>query len=114
MFKVFGFLTKKDGLSTQEFIDYYETKHVPLIRTLAPVPALYKRRYVVERLTSGDGEVDFDVTTELGFADRHAFDEWMAELAKPAVGARVVADEERFLNRARTRAYVVEERVTRE
>jgi hypothetical protein len=38
----------------------------------------------------------------------------MAELAKPGVGARIVADEEKFLNRARTRAYVIEERVTRE
>lgn len=38
----------------------------------------------------------------------------MAKLAKPAVGTRVVADEEKFLNRARTRAYVVEERVTRD
>jgi hypothetical protein len=28
MFKVFGFLTKKDGLRTEEFIDYYESKHV--------------------------------------------------------------------------------------
>jgi uncharacterized protein (TIGR02118 family) len=116
MFKVFGFLTKKDGLSMQEFIDYYESKHVPLICSLAPVPTIYKRRYLVgERLTVEEGgEVDFDVMTELVFADRHAFDAWMAELAKPGIGARIVADEEKFLNRARTRAYVIEERVTSE
>lgn len=113
MFKVFGFLSKKDGLSIQEFIDYYENKHVPLICSLAPVPAIYKRRYLVgERLTAEGGEVDFDVMTELVFADRHAFDAWMAALAKPEVGARVVADEQKFLNRARTRAYVIDERVT--
>jgi hypothetical protein len=115
MFKVFGFLTKKDGLSIQEFIDYYESKHVPLICTLAPVPIVYKRRYLVgERLTAEGGDVDFDVMTELVFADRHSFETWMAELGKPGVGARIVADEETFLNRARTRAYVIEERVTRE
>jgi hypothetical protein len=115
MFKVFGFLTKKDSLSMQEFMDYYESKHVPLICSLAPIPTVYKRRYLVgERLTAEGGEVDFDVMTELVFADRRAFDAWMAELAKPGVGTRIVADEERFLNRSRTRAYVVEERVTRE
>ena len=57
MFKVFGFLPKKDGLGTQEFIDYYENKHVPLICRLAPVPIIYKRRYLGERLTCG--EIDF-------------------------------------------------------
>jgi hypothetical protein len=32
--------------------------------------------------------------TELIFADRSCFEAWMAELAKPEVGARIVADEE--------------------
>jgi hypothetical protein len=115
MFRVFGFLTKKDGLSMQEFIRYYENTHVQLICSLAPGPIIYKRRYLVgERLTAEGGDVDFDVMTELVFVDRHAFDAWMAELAKPGVGARIVADEEKFLNRARTRAYVIEEHVTRE
>ena len=86
LFKRFGFLTKKDGLRTQEFIDYYENHHVPLICSLAPVPTVYERRYLVgERLTTEGGEVDFDVMTELVFADRRAFDAWMAELAKPWV-----------------------------
>jgi hypothetical protein len=85
-----------------------------LICSLAPVPTVYKRRYLGERLTSVGGEVDFDVMTELVFANRQAFDAWMAELAKPGVGARIVEDEEKFLNRARMRAYVIEERVTRE
>ena len=115
MFRVFGFLTKKNGLSMREFIDYYESKHVPLICSLAPVPTIYKRRYMVgERLTADGGEVDFDVMTELVFADRSAFDAWMAELAKPGIGSRIVEDEEKFLNRARTRAYIIEEHVTRD
>jgi EthD domain len=76
---------------------------------------LQARRYLVgERLTTEGGEVDFDVMTELVFSDRRAFDAWMAELAKPGVGTRIVEDEEKFLNRARTRAYVIEERTTRE
>jgi hypothetical protein len=53
VFKVLGFLTKKEGMKMQDFIDYYENKHVPLIRGLAPIPSLYKRRCIVrgEELT---------------------------------------------------------------
>jgi hypothetical protein len=47
VFKVFGFLTKRKGMQMQDFIDYYENKHVPLIRSLASTPSLYKRRYIV-------------------------------------------------------------------
>ena len=114
MFKVFGFLSKKTGLSLQEFIDHYETKHVPLIRSLAPVPIVYKRRYLSsrEKLTTQGGEVDFDVMAELVFADRAAFEAWMAALARPEASQLVIADEERFIDRTRTRAYVVDERVT--
>jgi hypothetical protein len=116
MFRVFGFLSKKAGLSMPEFIDHYETKHVPLICSLAPTPLVYKRRYLSpsEKLTTRGGEVDFDVITELAFADRVAFDAWMAALAKPEASALVVADEARFLDRTRTRAYVIDEYVTSE
>jgi hypothetical protein len=31
MFKVFGFLTEREGMQMQDFVDYYENKHVPLI-----------------------------------------------------------------------------------
>jgi hypothetical protein len=53
MFKVLCFLTKREGIETQAFIDYYEKKHVPLICSLAPTPIVYRRRYLVrgEELT---------------------------------------------------------------
>jgi uncharacterized protein (TIGR02118 family) len=114
MFKVFGFLTRREGMQMQEFIDYYENRHVPLICSLAPIPSLYKRRYIVrgEELTKEGGAVDFDVMTELGFPDQAAFLAWMAKLSGPVAGPQVAADEARFLDRSRTRAYVVDEHVT--
>jgi hypothetical protein len=116
MFRVLGFLTKREGLETQAFIDYYENKHVPLICSLAPTPLVYKRRYLMpgEKLTSEGGAVDFDVITELGFHNRAAFLAWMGKLSGPGAGEQVAADEARFLDRSRTRAYVVEEYVTSE
>jgi len=38
MFRVLGFLAKKEGIETRAFIDYYENNHVPLICRLAGAP----------------------------------------------------------------------------
>jgi hypothetical protein len=78
MFTVFAFLAKRDEISMQEFIDYYENKHIPLILTLAPAPLVYKRRYLIrdQELTKSRNVVDYDVMTELGFADQEALAAW--------------------------------------
>jgi EthD domain len=75
MVKVFAFLTRRNGLDTEAFIDHYENKHVPLVLSLAPAPLLYKRNYVVrgDELNREDDTIDFDVVTELVFADRDAY-----------------------------------------
>ena len=114
MFKVFGFLKKKEGITTQAFIDYYENHHVPLICRLAPTPDVYKRNYVSrgDELNRGDNAIDFDVVTELAFPDRAAYLAWRAALSRPGSGEQVVADEEKFLDRSCTRACIIEERVT--
>ena len=114
MVKVLAFLTKREGMETQAFIDYYENSHVPLICRLAPTPVVYKRRYLMrgDDLNREDGSIDFDVVTELGFSDRAAFLAWMTRLSGPGAGEQVATDEAKFLDRSRTRAYVIEERVT--
>jgi hypothetical protein len=114
MLKVFGFLTKKAGMETQAFIDYYENHHVPLICRLAPAPTVYKRNYLSRgnELNKEENAIDFDVVTELVFPDRPAYLAWRAQLSKPGSGEQVVADEEKFLDRSRTRACILEERVT--
>jgi hypothetical protein len=81
------------------------TATVLLILSLAPAPQVYVRRYRGEMLTRGS--LDFDVVTELGFADRAACLDWMAQLA--AADGRVAADEALFLDRSRTRAFVFED-----
>src|SRR5712692_5632277 len=104
MVKVLAFLTRKEGIGMQAFIDYYENKHVPLITRLAPTPLIYKRRYLVrdDPLTASGGAVDFDVVTEVGFVDRTALLAWMAQLSGPGAGEQVAADEAKFLDRSRT------------
>jgi uncharacterized protein (TIGR02118 family) len=108
MVKVFAFLTRRNGLDTEAFIEHYENKHVPLVLSLAPAPLVYKRNYVVrgDEFNREDDAIDFDVVTELVFSDRDAYEAWIAKLGVDAI----TADEHRFLERSRTRAYVIDER----
>jgi hypothetical protein len=108
MLKVIAFLVKKQGLDTGDLIDYYETHHVPLILSLAPAPATYKRNYLLRETTNGPD--DFDIVTELVFPDRAAYQNWVSTMYAP--GSGVADDETTFLDRSRTRSYVVEEHVT--
>jgi hypothetical protein len=110
MLKVFSFLSKRDDIDTQAFIDYYENSHVPLVLSLADAPTVYKRNYLVQgdEFNREDDAINFDVVTELVFSDRDGFVAWIENLSVEAIGT----DEERFLNRSRTRAYVIEEHVT--
>jgi hypothetical protein len=58
-------------------------------------------------------QVDFDCMVEVAFADQDAFVVYMGKLFGPeAVDDAVAVDEARFLDRSRTRAYVVDENVT--
>jgi uncharacterized protein (TIGR02118 family) len=110
MFKVFAYLTRRQGSTREEFIDYYENHHVPLVLSLASTPRVYKRNYV-RRSLAADPEsptIDFDVVTEMAWDDRADFEEWMALAGVPAL----VEDEAKFLDRSKTRAHVIDERVT--
>ena len=115
MFKIMAFLSKREDIETRAFIEYYEQHHVPLIRSLAPTPIGYRRNYLLrgDELNIEDDSIDFDVVTELTFPDRAAYLEWAAQLSRSTAGRPIISeDEARFLDRPRTRAYVVEECVT--
>jgi uncharacterized protein (TIGR02118 family) len=111
MLKVFAFLTKREDIDTQAFIDHYENHHVPLALSLAPAaPTVYKRNYLVrgDEFNREADTIDFDVITELVFPDRAAFLAWIQHLGVE----QIAKDEETFLTRTRTRAYVIDERTT--
>lgn len=109
MFKRFAYLVKRDGMSFDDFVEYYEHRHVPLTLSLAPRPDVYKRHYVVrERPVNVDGaHGEFDVMTELGWESEADYQRWAEAVA---ASARTIAeDEARFLTRARTRSVVTRE-----
>ncbi|KAJ9617226.1 hypothetical protein H2200_000947 [Cladophialophora chaetospira] len=150
MYTTFAFLVKVPHLATEDFINYYENNHVPLINRLAGPenqPLVYKRRYthrddpthIVAKATidafgqpipapdlkhitpsttssasfaTDPGNVDFDVITEVGFAEKEGMMKWMVAVGTGENGRVVAEDEARFLWRERTRAVTVEERVS--
>lgn len=110
MFKVFAYLTKRQGTTSSEFIDYYENHHIPLVLSLAPAPRVYKRNYVVrgDAANLESPTIDFDGVTEMAWDDRAGFEQWIRLLGVPAIAE----DEARFLDRSKTRAYVIDERIS--
>ncbi|MFN3458212.1 MAG: nuclear transport factor 2 family protein [Novosphingobium sp.] len=111
MIKAIALLRRKPGLTREAFIAYYETRHAPLIRSLLPEIADYRRNYVDRTGTfeSTVAAIDFDSVTEMRFANRAAYDAFLARAADPQVARLIAEDEENVFDRAATRMFVVDE-----
>lgn len=111
MIKVIALLKAKPGLSRAEFIAYYETRHAPLILSLLPEIADYRRNYVERAgaFESAVAAIDFDSVTEIRFANRAAYDRFLACSARPEIAQAIADDEENVFDRAATRMFVVDE-----
>lgn len=115
MYKSIALLKCKPGLTREQFIDYYENHHVPLIRSLLPEVCGYRRNFIRHDTAIGapDAPVPaFDVITEIWYADQAAYESAMARHARPEIGSRINADEENFLDRSQTVMFVVDEHIS--
>jgi uncharacterized protein (TIGR02118 family) len=111
-FKAMAVMAKKPGLSKSEFIDYYENHHVPLIKSMFGGIAEYRRSYVdlTGAILAPEVEKpDFDVVTELWFKTRGDYEAMLAGPGDPTVSQKVADDEARFLDRSKTRFFIVDE-----
>ncbi len=109
------FVTRKPTLSPEEFEDYWENKHVPLVKSLSgPRFPLSHTRYYISRSTSAPGyplnlvtgqplDFDFDAFAVVIFASEAAFKECLATLLSP----EVIEDEDRFTVREKLRAVIL-------
>jgi hypothetical protein len=111
-FKVIALLRKRADISREAFIDYYENRHAPLILSVFPSIAAYRRNFAdfSSAFVSDAAPFDFDVVTEVEFADRAGYDEMLALHADPVVGETIAEDEANFVDRDFTRMFVVESR----
>lgn len=113
MIKAIALLKARPDLSREAFIRYYETRHVPLMRSILPETLEYRRNYIELEgafIYEGASVPDFDVITEMWYADRASYDRMMAIATRPEVAQRIAEDESNFLDRSKTRMFLVEER----
>ncbi|WP_137724840.1 EthD domain-containing protein [Prescottella subtropica] len=111
MITAVALLARRPDLSHEQFVDYYENNHAKLIRSLLPQIRGYRRNYLDHGSRIGAADAPgFDVISEFVFDDRAAYDDMPATHARPEVKAVIEADEENFLDRARTRMYLVDTR----
>jgi EthD domain len=118
VFKLITLLKRRPTLSREAFIDYYESTHVKIANKYMNGRATrYFRRYlqpVTNPLTGESIEPDFDVLTEVWFADRAAFEAAMVVFASPEVAVEIAWDEEHLFDRAKNRLFTeVEEHESR-
>jgi uncharacterized protein (TIGR02118 family) len=113
--KVIALLTMKPGITRQEFIDYYETRHSRLIWSKFPWILEYRRNFIDLEgsiIAPQAKALDFDVITELWFNSRADYDRMLDAHAIPEVGQAIAEDEANCFDRSKTRFFVVEERVS--
>ena len=112
MFKVIALISRKPGMSREDFIRHYETVHVPLVKRLVPQLVEYRRNFVDPAdwvVMPGAAEPDFDSITEMWFENRADYEALNALNADPVKGAALAEDAAQFLDAGKTRMMVVGE-----
>lgn len=102
-------LKRREGMSKEDFIAYYEEKHR---RIGEQILAGFATRYVRRFLHPADGDdqpFDFDVMTEIDFPDQAAMDAFFASASEPATAAMIAEDEAQLFDRSRIRRFMLEE-----
>lgn len=113
------------SLTPTAFKNYYETTHIPLLKSLTgPLfPDSHTRHYISRTAnTSGDNrngtypamviigtqqDFEYDAIAELMFANQTAFQAFLNRVSQPEVAQKIANDEDRFIDRARLRAVVL-------
>ena len=132
------FAWRKPGTTPTDFKSHYESRHIPLIQSLAGphFPKSHTRRYIQRSevdassysssanggenakypatvLMGTQAEFDYDAFAELVFDDEGHFQTFMGVVGAKEAAERIAADEEMFLDRGRMMVVVVDEcRVT--
>lgn len=109
MYKTITLLKRREGLTLDEFIAYYEAHHRLIGEKYLNGAAVHYARRFLRPIDDSGVPTDYDVVTEVWFADRASFDAALALLMQPEAAAEIAADEERLFDRSKIRMFAVEE-----
>lgn len=112
MFKQVCLLTKKPGMSTEAFKDYYENTHALIGLSMMPLALRYVRRFVQPEIHPFSNEpmkVPFDCLMELWWNSREEFETAMAAIGEGDNFQRIYEDEENIFASHDNPVFSVEE-----
>jgi hypothetical protein len=123
-YTVFMLVTRKAGLTIEQFKDHYENKHMPLIVDVLKdvLPVSHTRHYIKRNeAAKGDADVappllfvgdastvDYDCITKIELRDEEHFGQFSAAFANTPRKPELEADEERFADVAKFRVFAIE------
>lgn len=110
MVKMVFMLKRREGMSRADFIKYYESHHARLGEKYVPNALRYVRRFLDPVPGPWSKPADeFDVMTELWFANKQEADRAMAHLSEPTIHEEIAVDEARLFDRSRSQVYLITE-----
>lgn len=112
MIKAFILLKRKEGMTVEDFRNYYETTHAELGKRMLPTVKKYVRHYLNPVGDEGTEDMPLDVITELWFEDQTAFDAALAHISEPENARIIGEDEENLFDRSAIRFCTVEDAET--
>ena len=113
MVKAIALIKRKPGLSREEFVRHYEEVHAPLAVKYFPTLKRYVRNHIITPL--GAEEPEFDCITEFWYEDMEGLQAVVDALGdyETEIGQIFRDDEETFMDRSKTVAFLVEEKVSK-
>ncbi|MFC2000218.1 EthD domain-containing protein [Chloroflexota bacterium] len=109
MIKSVAFIKRKSTITREEFARHYEEVHAPLAIKIFPTIKKYARNHIIRTL--GGEEPDFDCISEFWFDDKAGI-QALFEVLNSDAGKPIHDDEETFMDRDKTIALIVDERVS--
>tara|TARA_B100000575_G_scaffold58136_1_gene43920 strand:+ start:717 stop:1067 length:351 start_codon:yes stop_codon:yes gene_type:complete len=114
--KLIALISKKSSISEEDFKNYYENNHAPLIESLFPTLDGYTRTYLFESnllsdtlpLESDGAQSQFNVITELIFKNEEDLNQFFERGTHQDVVEAIRTDEANFLDGEKTIMYRVE------
>jgi len=125
VYSILLFAFRRPGTTPAEFKAHHEGSHVPLVKPIAgPLFLISHTRYYLQRSSDASGEYpatvlvgaqanfQYDAFAELKFKDEAAFGAFFAHVSSDENAAKIAADEEKFLDRAKITVVVISDCTT--
>ena len=116
MLKLTFLMKRKQGMSFDDFRDYYENRHAPLAAQLCPHLVHYTRTYVTDcqplARSAQLPDRGFDCITECWYDVEGSWEDRKMDLLPADAFKQLAADEENFLDRRANRLLMTEQAIS--